>query len=84
MWARFFLVGSRTDLRLKMGLPGVVLGYTKFGAKIRIFSGRNWTQKTPQFENFSEIGTFHKVIEHMWFDSERFWGVKRYSKPKKT
>mgnify|MGYP001298447762 CR=1 FL=1 len=38
-------------------------------------------RKPPNLSIFSEIGTFHKVIEHMfWFDSERFWYVKQYSK----
>ena len=62
MWARFFLVGSRTDLRLKMGLLGVVLGVYQVWCRNSHFQ---WS-KPPQFENFSEIEALHKVMVHFF------------------
>ena len=55
----------------------------EFGVEVRIFGARDRTWKPPNLRNFSEIGTFHRVIEHVflvWFGAglaceTLFWRV---------
>ena len=62
----FFWQGPGRILDSKWVYQEHFQGHAEFGAEIRIFIGRYWTQKPPNLSIFSEICTFHKVIEHMF------------------
>lgn len=70
--AHFLLVGYRTDVRLKMGLLCPFRGMPSLVPKFAFLVPEiGFITPPPQFEEFSEIGTFHKVCAHFLLASFR-------------
>ena len=81
MWARFFLVGSRTDLRLKMGLLGVVLGVYQVWCRNSHFQ---WSkldlENTPNLRIFQKLRLCTKSwCIFFWLGSEGIGCFKHVS-----
>ena len=94
MWARFFLVRSRTDLRLKMGLLGVLLGVCQVWCRNSHFQWSKLDLETPQFEIFFRNWDFaqsHGAFFSSWVQMvlggsiiifRHFWGYFEILVPK--
>ena len=82
----FFWQGPGRILDSKWVYQEYFQGHAEFGAEIRIFSGRNWTQKPPNLRFFQKLGLCTKSwrlflrlgLEGIgWFNhnSQTFFGV---------